>query len=120
MLDTRQKILTHEQALAALKGCRVFAAYFDILTVPLIRRIQEEGQPVVAVVLDPTDAVLSARTRAELAASLACVEAVVPFAGDPAAFLEALEPVKIVHWEGEDARRTANLIDHVQSLHNVR
>jgi hypothetical protein len=115
-LDTRLKILTPEQALAALKGCRVFIAYFDILTVPLLRRIAEEGQPVVAIVLDPPNPVLPARTRAELAASLAAVEAVVPLAEDPARFLQELEPVKIVHWELEDKERTARLIAHVQSL----
>ncbi len=119
MLDTRQKILTQEQALAALKGCCVFVAYFDVITVPLLRAMEEVGQKLVAVVLDPPNAVLSARTRAELAAALACVEAVVPLAGDPKAFLEELEPVKIVHWESEDALRTARLIEHVQSLHTA-
>jgi hypothetical protein len=119
MLDTRLKILTQEQALAALKGCHAFVAYFDVLTVPLVRRLAEVGSPVVAVVLDPEHPVLAARTRAELAASLACVEAVVPLAENPAEFLEELEPVNIVHWECEDAQRTASLIDHVQSLQNV-
>jgi hypothetical protein len=115
MLDTRLKILTPEHALVALKGCHVFVAYFDILSVPLIRRIAEIGRPVVAVVLDPANPVLSSRTRAELAASLACVEAVVPLARDPAEFLQELEPVNIVHWEHDDAQRTARLIEHVQS-----
>ena len=115
-LDTRRKILTQEQALAALRGCRVFVAYFDILSVPLLRRIAEEGEAVVAVVLDRADAVLSLRTRTELAASLAAVEAVVPIAGDALEFLEKLEPVKIIHWEYEDEQRTASLIAHVQSL----
>ncbi len=115
MLDTRLKILTAEQALAALKGCHVFVANFDILSTPLIRRIAEVGCPVVAVVVDPENPVLNSRTRAELAASLACVEAVVPLAVDPTGFLEELEPVKIVHWEHEDALRTARLIEHVQS-----
>jgi hypothetical protein len=116
MLDTRAKILTTEQALAALKGCHAFVAYFDILSVALIRRIAEIGRPVVAVVLNPPNSVLSPRTRAELAAALAAVEAVVPVSEGLDAFLEALEPGKIVHWESEDAKRTANLIDHVKSL----
>ncbi len=115
MLDTRLKILTPEAALAALKGCHVFVASFDILSVPLIRRIADVGCPVVAVVLDPPNPVLSSRTRAELAASLACVEAVIPLAADPSGFLHELEPVNIVHWEHEDAQRTARLIEHVQS-----
>jgi bifunctional ADP-heptose synthase (sugar kinase/adenylyltransferase) len=119
MLDTRQKILTKEQALAALKGCCVFVGYFDVLTVTLLRRLGEVGQRVVTVVLDPASPVLASRTRAELAASLACVEAVVPFSGDPAEFLAQLEPATIVHWESEDAQRTARLIDHVQSLENA-
>jgi bifunctional ADP-heptose synthase (sugar kinase/adenylyltransferase) len=117
MLDTRQKILTPDQALAAWKGCCVFLAYFDILTVGLIRRIAEAGRPVVAVVLDPPNPVLSARTRAELAAALASVAAVVPVPADLPRFLEALEPDKIVHWESEDAQRTANLIEHVRAIH---
>ena len=116
MLDTRLKILSTDQALAALKGCAVFIAYFDILSAPLLRRLAEVGRPVVAVVLDPPNPVLAARTRAELAAALACVEAVVPVSGDPGPFLLELEPVNIVHWEQEDAQRTARLIEHVQSL----
>jgi hypothetical protein len=115
MLDTRRKILTPEQALESRRGAFVFAAYFDILTVPLLRRIAEVGRPVLALVLDPPDPVLAARTRAELAASLALVEAVVPYAGDPSGFLRALKPDNIVHWEQEDARRTSLLIEHVQS-----
>jgi hypothetical protein len=117
VLDTRQKILTPEQALASLRGCHVFVAYFDIVSAPLVRRLAEIGRPVVALVLDPQHPVLSSRTRAELAAALASVEAVVPLAHDPAGFLEALEPARIIHWEDEDALRTASLIDHVQSLH---
>jgi len=119
MLDTRLKILAPEQALAALKGCTVFVAYFDVLSVPLLRRLAEFGHPVVAVVLDPPKPVLNSRTRAELAASLAGIEAVVPLPADPSAFLDALEPVNIVHWEYQDAQRTASLIDHVQSLHTA-
>jgi len=115
-MDTRRKILSPEMALATRKHCIAFAAYFDVLSVPLIRRIVEVGISVVAVVLDPPNPVLNSRTRAELAASLACVGAVVPAPEDPASFLEALEPAKIIHWEGEDAKRTAHLIEYVQSL----
>jgi hypothetical protein len=119
MLDTRLKILAPEQVLASLKGCRVFVAYFDIVSVALVRRLANIGRPVVAVVLDPLNPVLPARTRAELAAALACVEAVVPLAGDPRAFLQELEPDNIVHWEREDAQRTSSLVEHVQSLHTA-
>jgi hypothetical protein len=115
-LDSRHKILTTAQALAKLKGRCAFVAYFDILSAPLVQRIAEIGVPVVAVVIDPPNPVLPARTRAELAAALGSVEAVVPLSQDLPAFLEALEPVNIVHWEGEDAQRTASLIEHVQSL----
>jgi hypothetical protein len=119
MLDTRQKILTPAQALAALKGRRVFVAYFDVLTAPLIRRLGSIGHPVTAIVADPPSPVLPARTRAELAASLASVEAVIPIAADLPAFLQQLQPVDIIHWESEDAHRTAQLIEHVQSLYSV-
>jgi hypothetical protein len=118
-MDTRRKIISAETALNSFKGCTVFAAYFDVLSVPLIRSIAETGNSVVAVVLDPPDPVLNARTRAELAASLASVAAVVSIPQDPACFLKALEPAKIVHWEGEDAQRTAHLIEHVQSLQSA-
>jgi hypothetical protein len=116
MLDTRQKILTPEQALESLKGCRVFVAYFDVLSAPLVRRLSEIGQPVVVVVLDPPDPLLPARTRAELAAALKTSKAVVPLAGPPDEFLERLQPADIIHWEGEDAQRLSGLIEHVQSL----
>ncbi len=109
--------MTPEQAVAKHRGTAAFVAYFDVLTAGLAGKLSEGG-PWVAVVLNPAKAVLPARTRAELAAALARVEAVVPVSGDPGEFLEALEPVKIVHWEREDALRTSKLIEHVQSLQN--
>jgi hypothetical protein len=115
IMDTRTKILTVEQALVAAHGRSVFVAYFDVLTAPLIRRLHEIAAPVTAVVLNPPAPLLAPQARAELAASLACVEAVVPVEGDHATFLQQLNPACIIHWEAQDSVRTAHLVEHVQT-----
>jgi hypothetical protein len=118
-MDTRTKILTTEQALVIARGRTVFVAYFDVLTSTLTRRVCEvvgtAGVPLTVVVLDPPSPLLSLQARAELAASLACVEAVVPLPGDPTPFLQLLNPANIIHWESEDSARTAQLVEHVQT-----
>jgi hypothetical protein len=114
-MDTRTKILTLDQALITARGRTVFVAYFDVITSQLTRCLSEIGAPLTALVLDPPNPLLSLQARAELAASLCCVEAVVPLPGDPALFLEQLNPAKIIHWETEDSTRTARLIEHVQT-----
>lgn len=115
MNDTRHKILTPEQACAKATHGTVFLAYFDVLTAPLVRRIQEIEGPVTVVVLDPPAPLLTQQARAELAASLARVEAVVTLSTEPDLFLQQLNPDKIIHWEAEDSARTAQLIQHVQT-----
>ncbi len=113
MRDSRSKI----HMPANLHGFTAFVAYFDILTAPLINRLREIDQPIAAIVLNPPAPLLSARARAELAASLACIEIAIPYPGDPAPLLDALQPANIIHWEYEDAQRTSNLIDHVRTIY---
>jgi hypothetical protein len=112
-MDTRRKI-----GMAHAPGRPIFVAYFDILTPPLIRRLCELSEPVTALVLDPPNSILPAGTRAELAASLVCVAAVIPVSGNAASLLQSLQPANIIHWEREDALRTAELVDHVRTLHD--
>jgi bifunctional ADP-heptose synthase (sugar kinase/adenylyltransferase) len=114
-MDTRIKILTPEQAMVTARGRHVFVAYFDVLTAPLVRCLNGVGNPVTAIVLNPPRPLLPLQARAELVASLSCVGAVVPFEGEPEAFLQSLNPASIMHWEGDDSERTARLIEHVQT-----
>jgi glycerol-3-phosphate cytidylyltransferase-like family protein len=105
-LDTRAKIAQTETG----KTVRtiVVSGYFDPLTAAHARRLAElrsRADRLVAVVLDPPEPVLPARSRAELVAALACVDQVV--LGSPGHI--------DVHEEGADLERRANLIAAVQA-----
>ena len=82
-MDTREKIVDLARAAqiaAALRrgGSRVrlLAAYFDVLTPELVRRLRAlpDGRPLIAVVIDPVRPLLPARARAELAAALTMID----------------------------------------------
>ena len=67
-----------------------------------------------AMVLDPPDALLGARARAELAAGLSVIDYVFPL--DGANFEQAVEqiqPGEVVREEIADRRRSKGLIEHV-------
>ena len=100
-MDTRAKITEAETA----KTVRtiVVSGYFDPLTAAHARRLAElrsRADRLVAVVLDPPEPVLSARSRAELVAALGCVDQVV---------LGAADHID-VHDEAGDLELRANLI----------
>ena|SRR2546426_837927 len=122
-MDTRQKIidLTRAAQIASdLKRngarIRIVTGYFDVLTPDHARRFHAlaDGQPLIALVLDSSDALLGARARAELAAALAVVDYVVSL--DGAAVEQALamiQPDEIVREELADRQRSQALIEHV-------
>src|SRR5262245_2482900 len=89
LMDTRGKIVDLERAaeIAAdlrRRGARVRLAlsHFDVLTPSLVRRFAglENGEPLLAAVLDPAAPLLAARARAELAAGLCMIDYVFPLA----------------------------------------
>jgi hypothetical protein len=122
-MDTREKIIDLAKAVdiaAELrrKGERVklVAGYFDVLTPDHVRRFRElpDGRPLMAMVLDPPDALLGARARAELAAGLSMIDYVFPL--DGADFEQAvgrIQPGEVVREEIADRRRSKGLIEHV-------
>ena len=122
-MDTREKIIDLAKAVdiaAELRrrGERVklVAGYFDVLTPDHVRRFRElpDGRPLMAMVLDPPDALLGARARAELAAGLSMIDYVFPL--DGANFEQAVEqiqPGEVVREEIADRRRSKGLIEHV-------
>src|SRR5262245_26968774 len=89
LMDTRAKIVDLERAteIAAdlrRRGARVRLAlsHFDVLTPGLLRRLAafENGEPLLAAVLDPAAPLLAPRARAELAAGLRMIDYVFPLA----------------------------------------
>jgi hypothetical protein len=122
-MDTREKIIDLAQAADISAGLRrrgervkLVCGYFDVLTPDHVRRFRElaDGQPIMAAVLDAPDALLGARARAELAASLSMIDYV--FLLDGADFeqaVETIQPGEVVREEMADRRRSRALIEHV-------
>jgi glycerol-3-phosphate cytidylyltransferase-like family protein len=105
-LDTRAKI-AQTQAARTIRTI-VVSGYFDPLTAAHARRLAElrsRANRLVAVILDPPEPILPARSRAELVAALACVDQVV---------LGSADHID-VHEEAADLERRANLIALVQA-----
>ena len=98
--------------------------YFDVLTAPHVRRLREiaasrPGSPLIAIVLDPPAALLTARARAELIAGLVMVDYVVlPGARPLEQVLAQLPAGEVVREESSDQERRRNLIEHVQRRHS--
>lgn len=111
-MDTRTKIIAEAQAVEIAEGFTVVTGYFDVLLadhVRALRKIAEGGRRIIVVVRDSPDALLPQAARAELVAALAMVDYVVASENGGALFQSA----EIVHFERDDLRRTAALIEHV-------
>jgi bifunctional ADP-heptose synthase (sugar kinase/adenylyltransferase) len=125
-MDTRTKIIDPERALALIqelrvKGVRIVTGYFDVIVAEHVRRLREiknGSGALVVVVLDPHDALLAGRARAELVAALAVVDYVVP-ADEQAAgeLLSHFTASEIVREESADLLRVRRLSEHVKSRH---
>ena len=124
-MDTREKIIDSEKAAARATdlrrqgtSLRVVTGHFDVLVTEHIRRLSEIARgadKLFVVVLDPPVALLSARARAELVASLAMVDYVVPI-GEQASeqWLSSFTAKEIVREESADLVRADRLKQHVQ------
>ena len=126
-MDTRNKILTSEQAALLAPEWRrrgplaVACGTFDVLLAAHVRELRRvfEGYPTRVVVLaSPAAPALPERARAELLAALDCVDFVVP-AGDrgPDAVLAALPAATVARLEAGDQLRFRALVEHVHARH---
>jgi len=127
-MDTRNKIIPPDRAVSLVgelraqgAAVRVVTGYFDVLVADHVRRLGEiaDGSGVLfALVLDPPQALLSGRARAELVAALAVIVYVVP-AGEQAAgeLLGHFHPGEVVREESADLLRARRLSEHVQRRH---
>lgn len=114
-LDTRSKIVDAAR-LGEFAEAVFVAAYLDPLSAEHARRLEvlAEGRPLVVLLLDPPQPLLAAEARAELAASLACVTAVVR---DGSTALAALPPGRVLREEAADLARREALMRHVHARH---
>jgi hypothetical protein len=108
-LDTRTKIVsTEEAARLASSGATVVSGYFDPMTASHARRLAQlkrEGAPLLVLIAEPENAILPARARAELVASLRVVDFV----------NQSCSVEERIRLEEEDATRLTELIQHVHA-----
>lgn len=107
-MDTRSKIISAEDA-AGLAVETLAVGYFDPVLAAHVARLQSLAGPVTVSVLDPPDEILPARARAELVASLACVERVI--VGDARAMVQA---ARTEDFTGADLATRQTLIELIR------
>ncbi len=110
-LDTRAKILPLSRA-GEFAGAAFVAMHLDPLTVGHARRlaaIAAEGRPVVVLLTDPPAPLLPIAARAELAAALGSVTAVMMVDGPLA--------MPVIAEEATDLERRQALVRHVLERH---
>jgi len=107
-LDTRSKIISSEYA-TGLAVATLVLGYFDPVLAAHVERLQALGGPVTVSLLDPPEEILPARARAELVASLACVERVI--VGDARAIVQA---ERIADLTVEDLSTRQSLIERIR------
>lgn len=111
-LDTRSKIIPLSRA-GELAGAAFVLMHLDPLTVEHARRlaaIAAQGKPVVVLLTDPPAPLLPIGARAELAAALASVSAVMIVDGPVSA-------LPLIAEEAADLERRHSLVRHVLARH---
>jgi hypothetical protein len=121
-VNTREKILSLDQARAAAVGIPVtaFVTHLEVLQADHIRALEAvaaESVPgkLFLVLTDPPSPLVALEDRAEVAAGLRMVDYVVPTAAGREPALDAIHPRRIIEDEEEDRGRTRRLIEHVRS-----
>ena len=117
-MDTRSKILTLDQAAAALGSCgvTVVTGYFDGLRAADVRELAALPRPLLAIVLPVQNELLNQRARAEMAAALRVIDyVVIANESDLDALLERLSPRELVRLETAHAAHVHELIEHVRA-----
>ena len=113
-MDTRQKIVTPDQFSPAAAATFV-VGFFDPLLAEQAERLATLPAPIVVLLADPPDPLLSSRSRAELLAGLAAVTHVVMPLEDGSPYLPAA--ADIVDERPADLIRRQDLIAHVHRRH---
>jgi bifunctional ADP-heptose synthase (sugar kinase/adenylyltransferase) len=118
-VDTRSKILTLAAARSLVRPIIVATGFFDILRAEHVRELLEARRrsagPLLAIVLPRANEALEQRARAELAAALRVIDYVVAAnEADAEALIDSLRPAAVVRMEAADARRAAQLTEHVR------
>ncbi len=110
-MDSRNKIMSWRQAKET--GARVVTAYFDPMIPAQVERLRciAGGGKLVVLLKTPEDALLDKRARAELAASLAFVSAVV---------VEDAEGVEVTPAHEEEARLREEFLSLVRDKAAVK
>ncbi len=122
-MDTREKILTAEEAIAVARRLggelRIVSGWFDPLLAAHARRLMDlkQGHARLMVVLtNPPQPILPARARAELVAALAAVDYVVVAGGpSPEGLLARMGCAGAVRAEPDDGRIAREFIRHVHT-----
>jgi bifunctional ADP-heptose synthase (sugar kinase/adenylyltransferase) len=121
-LNTRDKVLTREQAIECAKtvSANVVIGRFDVLrasTVARLAALARADARLFAIVLDDPSALLTLRARAELAAALRVIDYVIPLESDPADLIAAMTPGELFDESSAHLQATHQLIDHVRERH---
>jgi bifunctional ADP-heptose synthase (sugar kinase/adenylyltransferase) len=114
-VDTRSKILTLAAAFELRPPVAIATGYFDVLRAGDARELAAvRHHPLLVVVLPLNNQILSQRARAEMVAALRVVDYVVTADhGELDKLIESLKPVEFVRLEAAEARRTRQLMEHV-------
>ncbi len=128
-MDTRNKIISVDQALA-LTGrlgesrahFSIVLGYFDVLQPGMLVALDNFaacGTTLFGIVLSDRKCLLSNRTRAELAAALRVIDYVIPFEEDPSDLVRSLAPAVCLDQRDAHGLSTGNLIAHVFQRHGL-
>lgn len=123
-VDTRIKILDRAAAVHVARELRekgkrlvVVTGYFDVLLADAVRRLQSRAgdHALMAIVLEPSNPILTISARAELVAALRVIDYVCPATdADTEQLLYELQADEICREELADQRRTEDLAEHVR------
>jgi bifunctional ADP-heptose synthase (sugar kinase/adenylyltransferase) len=121
-LNTRDKILTPEQAIECAKTAapNLVIGRFDVLRSSTVARLTALARPntrLFAIVLNDPSALLTLRARAELAAALRVIDYVIPVEDTRADLIDAMTPGEVFDETNAHLRATHELIDHVRERH---
>lgn len=121
--DTRQKIHAARSLPSldsAFPEALIVVTSADPLTVALSRRLAglaagAAGKPLVVALLDPSDAILPLRARAELVSALAAVDAVITGVSEDQ--LNAVPAMRLIRESAADETRRRDLMASVHARH---
>jgi glycerol-3-phosphate cytidylyltransferase-like family protein len=120
-VDTRSKIVNEEEL---PRPIALVTGYFEVLRVEHIRALEQvrcvhPHLPVVVLILQHSDELVSQRARARMVAALRVVDYVlIADHEDPDAVLVRLQPAFVLRLEETDLHSSRVLIEHAQRQQN--